>query len=347
TAHMHPSLRSFFVLFMVRRPPRSTLFPYTTLFRSSLGRRRAEAARPGAARVTTTPATFTGPSRHVGTPTDGKALPSVDRAAARTPPGAPTPPRRPPSGGPHGPPFAAPGGQRRQEPGVGRGRRLRPPLPGALRLPQRAHHHPAVLHRRRGPPGVGVPLRRRGAAARRRAPRAQGRQARPHPLGHAARAPHHLRARGAARRAPRPAARRQAAPQRLSRPPRDAPEARTPEGVPGLSHVRTAPLATTRPAEAVPAGRPRQRTPRRARGRSAATTASARRRTPHAVTFHSASVTIARLIFDRPAVRSTNVIGTSTTRPPPRATRHAMSTWKQYPCDSTPARSTARSAAAR
>src|SRR5690606_40229680 len=84
TAHMHPSLRSFFVLFMVRRPPRSTLFPYTTLFRSSLGRRRAEAARPGAARVTTTPATFTGPSRHVGTPTDGKALPSVDRAAART-----------------------------------------------------------------------------------------------------------------------------------------------------------------------------------------------------------------------------------------------------------------------
>src|SRR5690606_18569384 len=184
-----------------------------------------------------------------------------------------------------------------------------------------AHHHPAVLHRRRGPPGVGVPLRRRGAAARRRAPRAQGRQARPHPLGHAARAPHHLRARGAARRAPRPAARRQAAPQRLTRPPRDAPEARTPEGfrasrtsgpdprgVPGLSHVRTAPFATPGPAEPVPAGRPRQRTPRRARGRSAATTASARRRTPHAVTFHSASVTIARLIFDRPAVRSTNVI---------------------------------------
>src|SRR5471030_2849067 len=31
--------RSFFFL-MIRRPPRSTLFPYTTLFRSTLGRRR-------------------------------------------------------------------------------------------------------------------------------------------------------------------------------------------------------------------------------------------------------------------------------------------------------------------
>src|SRR3712207_8141590 len=31
---------------MIRRPPRSTLFPYTTLFRS---RRRRRAARPGAA----------------------------------------------------------------------------------------------------------------------------------------------------------------------------------------------------------------------------------------------------------------------------------------------------------
>src|SRR2546422_6924922 len=37
---------------MIRRPPRSTLFPYTTLFRS--GRRRALATRPGcrAPRVT-------------------------------------------------------------------------------------------------------------------------------------------------------------------------------------------------------------------------------------------------------------------------------------------------------
>src|SRR5438270_10679469 len=30
---------------MIRRPPRSTLFPYTTLFRSGLGERRARRAR--------------------------------------------------------------------------------------------------------------------------------------------------------------------------------------------------------------------------------------------------------------------------------------------------------------
>src|SRR5256885_5222692 len=29
-----PSTRSFFFFLMIRRPPRSTLFPYTTLFRS-------------------------------------------------------------------------------------------------------------------------------------------------------------------------------------------------------------------------------------------------------------------------------------------------------------------------
>src|SRR2546422_7419240 len=31
---------------MIRRPPRSTLFPYTTLFRSDRGRRRRVPARP-------------------------------------------------------------------------------------------------------------------------------------------------------------------------------------------------------------------------------------------------------------------------------------------------------------
>src|SRR2546430_9307161 len=38
---------------MIRRPPRSTLFPYTTLFRSHLGQRRscAELARDSAAAV--------------------------------------------------------------------------------------------------------------------------------------------------------------------------------------------------------------------------------------------------------------------------------------------------------
>src|SRR5687768_18129413 len=33
---------------MIRRPPRSTLFPYTTLFRSRLSRRRTDAAPPDA-----------------------------------------------------------------------------------------------------------------------------------------------------------------------------------------------------------------------------------------------------------------------------------------------------------
>src|SRR3989442_12743201 len=31
----------FFFFLMIRRPPRSTLFPYTTLFRSAAGHRRA------------------------------------------------------------------------------------------------------------------------------------------------------------------------------------------------------------------------------------------------------------------------------------------------------------------
>src|SRR3982750_4933718 len=34
-------LVSFFFFLMIRRPPRSTLFPYTTLFRSAVGRRPA------------------------------------------------------------------------------------------------------------------------------------------------------------------------------------------------------------------------------------------------------------------------------------------------------------------
>src|SRR2546422_4192358 len=40
-------ISSFFFFLMIRRPPRSTLFPYTTLFRSifSFRRRRLESAR--------------------------------------------------------------------------------------------------------------------------------------------------------------------------------------------------------------------------------------------------------------------------------------------------------------
>src|SRR5260370_836985 len=41
----HPTFISYFLLFflMIRRPPRSTLFPYTTLFRSELSRMSAKA----------------------------------------------------------------------------------------------------------------------------------------------------------------------------------------------------------------------------------------------------------------------------------------------------------------
>src|SRR2546430_4619176 len=36
----------FFFFLMIRRPPRSTLFPYTTLFRSHLHRRRTRRRQP-------------------------------------------------------------------------------------------------------------------------------------------------------------------------------------------------------------------------------------------------------------------------------------------------------------
>src|SRR5467141_4206726 len=39
------SYLSFVFFLMIRRPPRSTLFPYTTLFRSRLGDRRATGVR--------------------------------------------------------------------------------------------------------------------------------------------------------------------------------------------------------------------------------------------------------------------------------------------------------------
>src|SRR5256885_14042096 len=40
------SLNFFFFFLMIRRPPRSTLFPYTTLFRSPSGGRRIPARSP-------------------------------------------------------------------------------------------------------------------------------------------------------------------------------------------------------------------------------------------------------------------------------------------------------------
>src|SRR3989442_10943151 len=41
----------FFFFLMIRRPPRSTLFPYTTLFRSPTGRLRRQGGRPRQPRV--------------------------------------------------------------------------------------------------------------------------------------------------------------------------------------------------------------------------------------------------------------------------------------------------------
>src|SRR6478609_11607096 len=40
-------LSLFFFFLMIRRPPRSTLFPYTTLFRSDSGRVALSPSRPG------------------------------------------------------------------------------------------------------------------------------------------------------------------------------------------------------------------------------------------------------------------------------------------------------------
>src|SRR6266508_4865639 len=44
---LHSSIHTFFFL-MIRRPPRSTLFPYTTLFRSAASPRGHRPARGGA-----------------------------------------------------------------------------------------------------------------------------------------------------------------------------------------------------------------------------------------------------------------------------------------------------------
>src|SRR2546428_12874484 len=48
STHSHPLMCFFFL--MIRRPPRSTLFPYTTLFRSRLLDQSARAAKRRAGR---------------------------------------------------------------------------------------------------------------------------------------------------------------------------------------------------------------------------------------------------------------------------------------------------------
>src|SRR5438034_8726757 len=46
-------MASYFLFLMLRRPPRSTLFPYTTLFRSSFRRRTRGSRGPSSARSLT------------------------------------------------------------------------------------------------------------------------------------------------------------------------------------------------------------------------------------------------------------------------------------------------------
>src|SRR5207248_9404070 len=51
-------LSLFFFFFMIRRPPRSTLFPYTTLFRSVLLTTRGAASSPRSFAIENVHATF-------------------------------------------------------------------------------------------------------------------------------------------------------------------------------------------------------------------------------------------------------------------------------------------------
>src|SRR5258708_28552041 len=61
---------------MIRRPPRSTLFPYTTLFRSGVGRSLHQAGRGGLRRGAA--AVRAGEVRHA----DQRADPGTDQRAA-------------------------------------------------------------------------------------------------------------------------------------------------------------------------------------------------------------------------------------------------------------------------
>src|SRR5256885_6821794 len=56
SSHLFPPIISFFFFLMIRRPPRSTLFPYTTLFRSPRPEPTAAGAWPA-------PVAATGPAR--------------------------------------------------------------------------------------------------------------------------------------------------------------------------------------------------------------------------------------------------------------------------------------------
>src|SRR5262249_23650900 len=91
----------------------------------------------------------------------------------------------------------------------------------------------------------------------------------------------------------------------------------------GRSAHRSLPLLTQ--AEPAAAGRPRAALRRAGGARRHSRPLSAARRS--AGTLLTASTTIARLIFEVPSVRSTNVIGTSSTRKPLRIVRYVPSIW--------------------
>src|SRR2546425_10587089 len=86
---------------MIRRPPRSTLFPYTTLFRSLRRRQSATAARSAGTAIPTatdrTPGSFARPSHGTPRPYSG----GLPRSRPEPLP-APATPRAPPSPLPRG-----------------------------------------------------------------------------------------------------------------------------------------------------------------------------------------------------------------------------------------------------
>ena len=164
------------------------------------------------------------------------------------------------------------------------------------------------------PTTLGVPPRRLRPRAHRR-PGAGGQegQATAYPLGHAHGAAHGRRSGRGPRRAVGRAARAPRDEVRLTVP--DQPPDRTAHQAPRL--VRGS-LMPSLPADARASMPAHQITDLRARCL-----------TPHSVTRHSASRTIAPLILLSPRSRSANVIGTSTTRKPARTARQTRSTWKQ------------------
>src|SRR2546427_5392815 len=99
---------------MIRRPPRSTLFPYTTLFRSPLP--RAQRPPPGTARGIGLPRTRgsvprparAGRDRLPGDARAPRAAPRGRKTAAPPPPPPPPPPARPPPTPPPIPPAPPP-----------------------------------------------------------------------------------------------------------------------------------------------------------------------------------------------------------------------------------------------